>query len=239
MRVSTWWGAFVLAATLHATGLVLAGHSILVPDESIVENVSNQTIEIELEQPELLESEALIAAQDSSPAFSASPLPQAKVSPWRDETKPAAAVAAVVVASPAISAADDGDDNQIAVSLAGANGTGQSGSGGGSSGNARGGGGGYSDSDGGVTSLPQAISTPSPEFPAEARLNRWQGTVAVKVLVTPSGEVEEVRLAKSSGYDVLDRATINKAYQWQFTPAYRNGQPVARWIIRSIVFKLK
>ncbi len=45
-------------------------------------------------------------------------------------------------------------------------------------------------------------------YPAEARLNRWEGRVIVRAVIDEHGHLLEVAIATSSGHDVLDEDAI-------------------------------
>lgn len=89
-----------------------------------------------------------------------------------------------------------------------------------------------------VDSRPYAVYSPFPEYPSEARLNKWQGRVIVRVLVEASGKVANAQVAQSSGYDALDQAAEEVLYSWRFSPGYRDGRAVATWVKVPVSFKL-
>lgn len=45
-------------------------------------------------------------------------------------------------------------------------------------------------------------------YPHEARINRWQGKVVVRVMIDEHGHLLEARIASSSGHEVLDQDAI-------------------------------
>lgn len=45
-------------------------------------------------------------------------------------------------------------------------------------------------------------------YPRRARLRGWEGTVVIALRILPAGEVCNVRIASSSGIDVLDQAAL-------------------------------
>lgn len=45
-------------------------------------------------------------------------------------------------------------------------------------------------------------------YPPVARKRGWEGTVIVSLRVTPEGALKDIQLARSSGYDVLDRSAL-------------------------------
>ena len=88
-----------------------------------------------------------------------------------------------------------------------------------------------------VEAKPDYLSNPPPDYPAEARRQGWTGTVLLSVQVGFDGTARDVRLARSSGHDVLDRAARNAVFNWRFDPAKRNGRPVDSWVEVPIRFE--
>jgi protein TonB len=79
---------------------------------------------------------------------------------------------------------------------------------------------------------------PSPEYPGRARQLGFEGTVQLQVKVNPNGGVDEVKIAVSSGYSMLDDAALRAVKTWVFKPARRGNQPVAAWVQVPIRFAL-
>jgi TonB family protein len=75
-------------------------------------------------------------------------------------------------------------------------------------------------------------------YPRVALLNRQQGTVVVRLLILPSGEVGNVRLVRSSGYQQLDAAAIVETGNWHYLPAVRSGKAVMAEVDVAVRFKL-
>jgi protein TonB len=74
--------------------------------------------------------------------------------------------------------------------------------------------------------------------PAEIRAGN-SGSADVEIYVLPSGRVGEARIVRSTGFERLDRATIEEAKRnWRLVPATRDGQPIAQWYRLRVVFKL-
>ncbi|HWR41114.1 MAG TPA: energy transducer TonB [Patescibacteria group bacterium] len=92
---------------------------------------------------------------------------------------------------------------------------------------------------GGINKAAYVISGPAPEYPEEARSNRWEGRVEVKMLVAENGEVAEVYIVSSSGYRSLDNAALRCVRGWRFSPKYVDGQPVATWFVKPVAFRLQ
>ncbi|WP_156995404.1 energy transducer TonB, partial [Elstera litoralis] len=77
-----------------------------------------------------------------------------------------------------------------------------------------------------------------PIYPELARRDELEGTVRLKLIVSPSGQVEEAAILKSSGHRLLDQAAQNAARLWHLYPAEFNGNPVAGWAEVEIPFRL-
>jgi protein TonB len=88
-----------------------------------------------------------------------------------------------------------------------------------------------------VEEQPVRIQEVPPEYPEEARRAGIQGTVYVRALVGPNGEVEQVEVLK--GPELLHEAAIAAASATQFTPAKQNGMPVRCWVQMVFNFQLE
>jgi TonB family protein len=80
-----------------------------------------------------------------------------------------------------------------------------------------------------VDSRPVLLNQPHPLFTEEARKNKVQGVVKVRILIDPTGAVKEVVIARGLP-DGLNEQAIRAAYQMRFRPALKNGQAVAYWL---------
>ena len=57
--------------------------------------------------------------------------------------------------------------------------------------------------------------------------NREQGDVTVAMCISAEGKVSDLRVAKSSGYDRLDKATLDMVKKLRFLPAMDScGKPI-------------
>lgn len=105
------------------------------------------------------------------------------------------------------------------------------------------------DSPGQAARLPAAASArysgpdyqrnPPPAYPKIARQNGWQGLVLLEVLVNTRGLVESVRVRKSTGYRILDRAALEAVRSWRFRPARAAGLPIASTVEVPVQFVLE
>jgi protein TonB len=82
------------------------------------------------------------------------------------------------------------------------------------------------------------LNNPPPVYPRTARRNGEQGTVTLRVHVSPDGVPAQVELERSSGSNALDSAALETVKNWRFAPARRAGDPVAAWVIVPVVFRL-
>lgn len=91
---------------------------------------------------------------------------------------------------------------------------------------------------GGSAAQPDYLRNPPPVYPEASREKREQGTVLVRVLVSPRGTPQAVALDRSSGFGSLDRAALEAVRRWRFRAATSGGVPVASYAIVPIVFRL-
>jgi protein TonB len=82
-------------------------------------------------------------------------------------------------------------------------------------------------------------SNPSPKYPRIARIRGYQGIVLLDVLVNKDGKVDDLKIFKSSGYPLLDRAAISSVKQWLFEPGRVGNEKSAMWVRVPIRFELK
>jgi TonB family protein len=85
--------------------------------------------------------------------------------------------------------------------------------------------------------LPRPVYTPEPEFSEQARRAKFQGTVVLQIVVNKKGDVVRVRLERALGMG-LDQNAMEGVERWRFSPATRNGQPVAVTLNIEVAFNL-
>ena len=73
---------------------------------------------------------------------------------------------------------------------------------------------------------PRPIKMDKPEYPQEAFVKKIEGTVEVEILIDANGNVARARVIQS--IPALDQAALKTVYRWRFSPAIKNGRPVAR-----------
>jgi protein TonB len=82
------------------------------------------------------------------------------------------------------------------------------------------------------------LKNPSPIYPTSARRSHVQGRVMLEVRVSKDGLADNVSIAQSSGFSVLDRAAKNAVQRWRFVPARKGSQVVEASVLVPIEFKL-
>jgi protein TonB len=95
-------------------------------------------------------------------------------------------------------------------------------------------------SDGPVSvSDPDYLRLPTVVYPAAAKRVRAQGLVHVRALVDADGRPRDVSVARSSGFDLLDRAACDAVRGAVFKPYRRNNVAQSMVVIVPIDFSLK
>jgi TonB family protein len=74
-----------------------------------------------------------------------------------------------------------------------------------------------------------------PYYPMIARQKKWEGVVMLKLYVDKNGKINEIILAKSSGYKILDESAVKSVKDWKLINNYNKNI----YIIVPIEFKLQ
>jgi TonB family protein len=90
---------------------------------------------------------------------------------------------------------------------------------------------------GGGVSAPSVLSKIEPEYSEEARKAKWQGTVVVSVIVDELGRPRNVRVLRSLGLG-LDQKAVEAVSQWRFKPGLKDGKPVPVMATIEVNFRL-
>jgi TonB family protein len=80
-------------------------------------------------------------------------------------------------------------------------------------------------------------SRPAPSYTKEARRNSIQGFVILKLLLAADSKISRVKVVKGLPAGLTENA-IRAACRIKFTPAIKDGQPVARWVTAEYIFRL-
>jgi TonB family protein len=70
----------------------------------------------------------------------------------------------------------------------------------------------------------EPIKSQRATYPYEAREQKIQGEVVVKILVSETGDVENAEVV--SGDPILAKSAVDAAKKWKFKPFIKNGKPV-------------
>ncbi len=89
---------------------------------------------------------------------------------------------------------------------------------------------------GGVTA-PALLWKKEPEYSEEARKAKHQGTVVLYIEVTPDGKASNMRVVKSLGLG-LDEKAMEAVKQWKFQPGKKDGKPVTVAATIEVNFRL-
>jgi len=75
-------------------------------------------------------------------------------------------------------------------------------------------------------------------YPPAAYASQQEGTVKILVEVGEQGGVNQVKVAKSSGYPILDTAAVKMAQTFRFTRSMPMPEGQSCWISQSVVYSL-
>jgi TonB family protein len=88
--------------------------------------------------------------------------------------------------------------------------------------------------------LADCMSIPAEDPPPHASDGSpVSGRVLLRLFVAETGDIEGVKIAKSSGYPRLDEAGVKAVTGQKLTPATSEGHPMATCVTLPIVFNLK
>jgi len=90
-----------------------------------------------------------------------------------------------------------------------------------------------------VDAPPKLRRNIKPDYPRESRQRGEQGTVTLEIDVNAQGMADDVRVAQSSGYPLLDEAAVKAARSARFSSAKSEGRSVASTARLTLNFKLK
>jgi TonB family protein len=84
---------------------------------------------------------------------------------------------------------------------------------------------------------PKLIFQRSPEFSETARASRFQGVARLMLVVNKEGAPTDIRIVKPLGLG-LDAKAVEAVQDWKFSPATKDGEPVAAEITVEVNFQL-
>jgi protein TonB len=83
------------------------------------------------------------------------------------------------------------------------------------------------------------LQNPAPAYPRISRHLNEEGRVLLRVWVRSDGSAERVEIARSSGFERLDRSAREAVARWRFLPARQGEQAVASSVLVPVAFVLK
>ena len=87
---------------------------------------------------------------------------------------------------------------------------------------------------------PSVLSSRAPEYPRSAQSRGTEGTVVVRFLLAKDGGVDDMEIVESSGSAALDRAAMDAAEGFTFSPGLDGyGRPVRCYVYQSFTFQLR
>lgn len=75
-----------------------------------------------------------------------------------------------------------------------------------------------------VKARPDVSRNQPPRYPESARRAKQEGRAMVRATVSADGRVQSVKIQRSSGHAILDRAALDAVRRWRFIPQQVNGQ---------------
>jgi TonB family protein len=90
---------------------------------------------------------------------------------------------------------------------------------------------------GGGVLAPHPIYDPDPEYSDEARKARYQGSVVLQAVIGADGRPRGLQVLRSLGMG-LDQKALDAVSKWRFTPATKDGRPVAVLVSIEVAFRL-
>jgi TonB family protein len=87
-------------------------------------------------------------------------------------------------------------------------------------------------------SAPLVVKEVKPQYTAEARRAKIQGTVTLEAIVETDGCVGEVKVTKSLD-EGLDKEAVKALRQWRFEPGRKDGKAVRVRVTLEMTFTLR
>lgn len=85
---------------------------------------------------------------------------------------------------------------------------------------------------------PRATYSPDPEYDDASRRAKLSGSVVLSIVVTKEGNVGDPKIVQSLSPN-LDKQAVKAVSKWKFTPAMRDGKPIAVQIKVEVTFRIR
>ncbi len=89
-----------------------------------------------------------------------------------------------------------------------------------------------------IMTLPAYKKTEPPVYPKLAKKRNYEGVVILDILVNKDGKPQDIKIAVSCTYDILDKVAIKAVKKWFFEPATKGGKPIEARVKVPVHFKL-
>ena len=86
---------------------------------------------------------------------------------------------------------------------------------------------------------PELLEFQRPVYPKNLRDRDIEGRVILKILIDKEGEVQEIQIFESSGYETFDQIAVKAVRQWRFKPARKENQQRESWVLIPINFQIE
>ena len=84
---------------------------------------------------------------------------------------------------------------------------------------------------------PEAVSQVAPNYPAELRKAKVEGSVTLVFILDENGRVEDPRVENSSRPE-FEKPALEAIRKWRFSPGQKDGQPVRTYIRIPMKFRV-
>lgn len=90
-----------------------------------------------------------------------------------------------------------------------------------------------------VDRAPKVLRRAPVHYPQEARRSGLSGVVTVRFMLSAQGGISRVSVVSASPAGVFNEAAVKAVQKWKFSPAVKDGRPVAVWVDMPIRFTLQ
>lgn len=77
-----------------------------------------------------------------------------------------------------------------------------------------------------------------PQYPANAKRRKIEGSVKLHFTINEDGTVSEVSIVESNPKGIFDRAAVRAAHRWKFKPRVIDGKPIRQKSTQIMQFSL-
>ncbi len=91
---------------------------------------------------------------------------------------------------------------------------------------------------GDLDSPPRIVTRLAPAYPYRAQQRSQAGDVRVRFLVNADGAISDVTIIEATNPGWFEDAVIKTVPTWRVEPGVIDGEPVAAWMVTTVVFQL-